>query len=276
MSAPVAEFWDLEPGSKVTLGLDSQRKTLTTSASGTIAFLPGIPPRTVNDRQGYVQARVDYLNHLFSSHAYVVSSAANPKLAGMQLLLSRVIVLVTAKNGTDATALGSALASGLPYRPLEMHGLEQEMTKVGSDMYISLALANMRIYLLGGFLLTAIAIIAVSLTNYLEDRRTLALLRIRGVSPSEMWRFVVALLVSPALLGILLGVATAVVAGYGLASYVWRLREIRTVVQLLPTRLVPTELTVFVLSLIVVLLVGVATGFSWWVFRQTARQRIAA
>ena len=29
-------------------------------------FLPGVPLRTVNDREGFISARVDYLNHLFS------------------------------------------------------------------------------------------------------------------------------------------------------------------------------------------------------------------
>src|SRR4029079_18490280 len=104
------------------------------------------------------------------------------------------------------------------------------------------ALANMRIYLLGGLVLALIAILAVAMANYSEDRRTLALLRIRGASPMSMWRFVVAMLLSPALVGLALGAASSVLAGFGLANYVWRLREIRTVVQLLPTRLVVSML----------------------------------
>ena len=31
-------------------------------AAGVLAFLPGLPPKSVSDRQGFVQARVDYLN----------------------------------------------------------------------------------------------------------------------------------------------------------------------------------------------------------------------
>jgi hypothetical protein len=139
-------------------------------------------------------------------------------------------------------------------------------------MYISLALANMRIYLLGGLLLALIAILAVAMANYSEDRRTLALLRIRGASPSSMWRFVVAMLLSPALVGLALGGGSAVLAGFGLANYVWRLREIRTVVQLLPTHLVIGSLTGWVVLLLIVMLVGVASAFSWWVFRDTAHE----
>jgi hypothetical protein len=139
-------------------------------------------------------------------------------------------------------------------------------------MYISLALANMRIYLLGGLVLALIAILAIAMANYSEDRRTLALLRIRGASPLAMWRFVVAMLLSPALVGLALGAGSSLLAGFGLANYVWRLREIRTVVQLLPTRLVIAPLAGWVALLLILILVGVASGFSWWVFRATAHE----
>ncbi|PYR80280.1 MAG: hypothetical protein DMF86_01355 [Acidobacteria bacterium] len=155
---------------------------------------------------------------------------------------------------------------------MEIHSLPQEVAKVGSDMYISLALANMRIYLVGGLTLALVAILAIAMANYREDRRTLGLLRIRGASPADMRRFVLAMLLSPALVGLTLGAASAILAGYGLANYVWKLREIRTVVQLLPTRLVVSLLTAWIALLLVVLLVGVANGFSWWVYRHTAHR----
>jgi FtsX-like permease family protein len=130
----------------------------------------------------------------------------------------------------------------------------------------------MRIYLIGGLILALVAILAIAMANYSEDRRTLALLRIRGASPIDMWRFVVAMLLSPALVGLALGAASAVLAGFGLANYVWKLREIRTVVQLLPTHLVVSVLTVWIALLLIFLLVGVASGFSWWVYRHTAHR----
>jgi hypothetical protein len=275
VSPPVADFWQLRPGEPLLVGLDSERRTLSAETSGVLAFLPGLPPRTVTDRQGYVQARVDYLNFLLSSHAYVVAAANNPRLADLQLLIPRVIVLVDA-DATDPEAQRAAMLRALPVRPLEVHHLAQEVAKIGTDMYISLALANMRIYLVGGLLLAVIAILAVAMVNYFEDRRTLALLRIRGASPREMWRFLVALLLAPALLGIILGGLAAVLAGYGLANYVWRLREIRTVVQLLPTHLVASPATGLVLALLIALLASTALAFSWWVFRRTAHQTVQA
>ena len=273
-SPPVTEFWRLSEGTDVLLGMDSERRALSLPSAGTVAFLPGIPPRSVTDRQGYVQARVDYLNHLFSSNAYLVAGAESPAISRLQLLIPRIIVLVNTAPGLDAATMGQALTRASTYPPLELHDLEHEVGKVGTDMFIALALANMRIYLVGGLALALIAILAIAMANHAEDRRTLALLRIRGASPRDLWRFVVATLLSPALLGLVLGAFAAVLAGFGLANYVWKLREIKTVVQLLPTHLVLSPLTGGVLVLLVGLLIGVASAFSWYVYRRTAHESV--
>jgi hypothetical protein len=272
VSPPVADFWRLEQGSQLLLGLDPERRAIAAKAAGVLAYLPGLPPKSVTDRQGYVQARVDYLNYLFSSNAYLATSADNPQIGGLSILIPRVIVLLRTDPIVDQAAFSRAIVKATPHPPLEVHNLSQEIGKVGSDMYISLALANMRIYLIGGLALALIAILAVAMANYIEDRRTLALLRVRGVSPSGLWRFVVAMLLSPALVGLALGALSAVLAGFGLANYVWRLREIRTVVQLLPTHLVVAPLMGWVVLLLVCVLVSVAAGFSWWVFRDSAHE----
>jgi hypothetical protein len=274
VSPQVADFWNLSRGASVLLGMDDQRKTLFAPDSGTLAFLPGTPPRTVTDRQGFVQARVDYLNYLFSNNAYLVGKTDSPQLANLQVLIPRVIVLARVDDGVSIDSIQPALARALPFPPLQMQNLDQEVQKVGSDMFISLALENLRIYLIGGLILAFIAIMAIALANYTEDRRTLALLRIRGASPSHIWRFLVSMLFSPALLGLVLGAAVALVAGYGLTNYVWELREIRTVVQLLPTRLVVSPLTVGIGGLLLVMMIAVATIFSSWVFRSSARENV--
>jgi hypothetical protein len=230
----------------------------------------------VTDRQGYVQARIDYLNHLFSENAYVVASAHNAALSDLRVLVPRVIVLGKVADGAAPADLLPRVVAASPIRPLESHDLTEEIGKVSTDMYIALALANMRIYLLGGVLLALIAIVSVAADNYLEDRRTLALLRVRGASPARLWRFVLALLISPALIGLAVGALVSLAAGYGLATYVWDLREIRTIVQLLPTRLVPSFAWVSVALLLLVLLVAVAAAFSGWVYRRTAHRTLHA
>jgi hypothetical protein len=272
VSPPVADFWHLDPGTRVLVGLDEQRSAVALSTAGVVAFLPGIPPKTVNDRHGFVQARIDYLNYLFSTNAYLATGIDNPKLKPLQILLPRVIVLLKTDPDVNAAAFRAALTKATRFPPLEIHSLAEEIGKVGSDMYISLALANMRIYLVGGLMLALVAIVAIAMANYTEDRRTLALLRIRGASPSAMWRFVLAMLLSPALVGLALGAGSALLAGFGLANHVWRLRDIRTVVELLPTHLVVSWLTAGIALLLLLVMVGVASGFSWWVYRHTAHK----
>jgi hypothetical protein len=221
-----------------------------------------------------VQARIDYLNHLFGENAYVVAVADNPRLAELRVLIPRIIVLAKANSGVAPADLQGTILAASPLPPLETHNLTDEIGKVSTDMYIALALANMRIYLLGGVFLALIAIIAVAAANYVEDRRTLALLRIRGASPKQLWRFMLALLISPALVGLIVGALVSLVAGYGLATYVWELREIRTVVQLLPTRLVVSPLWASVAAFLMLLLIVVASAFSGWVYRRTAHRSL--
>lgn len=274
VSPPVAAFKKIAPGEPLRLGVTTARRSVTSTLAGTVAYLPGIPPRTVSDRQGYVQARIDYLNHLFSENAYLVAAAESPHLEDLRVLVPRVIVLAKGHSGVAPAALQPDILAASPVPPLEVHNLSEELGKMSTDMYMSLALANMRIYLIGGILLALIAIVSVAATNYVEDRRTLALLRIRGASPLLIWQFILALLLSPAVVGLLIGALISLVSGYGLANYVWDLREIRTVVQLLPTRLMVPVLWTSVALLLLVLLVGVASAFSLWVYRRTAHRSL--
>jgi ABC-type lipoprotein release transport system permease subunit len=189
-------------------------------------------------------------------------------------VIPRVIVLVSTSPDVAPDVLRKLLLAALPFPPLEIHSLDEEVSKVASDMYISLALANMKIYLFGGLVLALVAILSVAAANYVEDRRTLALLRIRGASPPQLWRFMLALLLSPAVVGLVIGAAVALVAGYGLANHVWDLREIKTVVQVLDTHLVLSSSLVSVAALLVTMLVVVVSAFSWWVFQKTAHRTL--
>ena len=274
VSSPVEDFWQIPQGGSLILGKDDQEMPLSAAVGGVLAFLPGMPPRTVTDRQGFVQARIDYLNFLFNNNAFVVASPDAPQLAAMQVLIPRVIVLVKLDGKAPLEAVGENLLRASPVPPLEVHNLEQEIQKAGSDMFIFLVLENMRIYLAGGLLLAVIGILAIAMTNYAEERHTLALLRIRGTSPGLIWRFLLAMLTSPALLGVILGGLAALVAGYGLANYLWKSREIATVVEYLPTHLVVSALTLEIILWIVALLVAVASLFSFWVYRSTAHENV--
>ena len=270
-SPPVAAFWNLGPDEPVLLGADLNKKPVLIPAGGVIGFLPGMPPRSISDRQSYVSARIDYLNYLSSTDAYLIGNADNRLLANLKVLVPRVLLLVRAKPNADVDGIVKSLAQTLKARPLEVRELKRELKKVGGDMFIFLALENMRIYLVGGVLLALIAILSIASTNYLEDRRTLGLLRVRGVSPVLLFRFFASSLLAPALLGLVVGLLVAGAAGFGLTNLIWSLRELKSVVHLLRTHLVLSHLTLWISLGLLAVVIAIAVLFSLWVFRRSAR-----
>jgi len=270
-SPPVAAFWNLSAGEPVLLGADLSKKPVLVPASGIVGFLPGMPPRSISDRQSYVSARIDYLNYLSSTDAYLAGTMDNQRMANLKVLIPRILLLVRVKPDGDAGSIVKSLSQALKARPLEVRELKRELKKVGGDMFIFLALENMRIYLVGGVLLALIAILAIALTNYLEDRRTLGLLRVRGVSPAQLFRFFASSLLAPALLGLVVGLLVAGAAGFGLTNLIWSLRELKSVVHLLPTHLVISDWTVWISLGLLAVVVTIALLFSLWVFRRSAR-----
>jgi hypothetical protein len=273
-SPPVAEFWNLASGEPVLLGADLDKKPVLVPGGGVIGFLPGMPPRSIADRQSFVSARIDYLNFLSSNDAYLTATMDNPKIANLKVLIPRVLLLVRLKRAGDTEGAVKSIAQALRTRPLEVRELSRELKKVGGDMFIFLALENMRIYLVGGMLLALIAIAAIALTNYLEDRRTLGLLRVRGASPALLFKFFASTLLAPAIGGLVIGGVVAAAAGFGLTNLIWDLRELKSVVHLLPTRLVLSGLTAWIGVALFVVIGGIALLFSLWVFRRSARERM--
>lgn len=271
-SLPVAAFWNVGDGQPLLLGADTHKRPVLAPSGGVVGFLPGMPPRSISDRQSYVSARIDYLNYLSSTDAYLAATMDNPKIADLKVLIPRILLLVNLKENADPAEAVRELAGALKARPLEARELRRELKKVGGDMFIFLALENMRIYLVGGVLLALIALLSIATTNYQEDKRTLGLLRVRGVSPALLFRFFASGLLSPALLGIVIGALVAGAAGYGLTNLIWDLRELRSVVHLLPTRLVVSALTLWVGLGLLAVIIGIALVFSLWVFRRTARE----
>jgi hypothetical protein len=276
VSPSIAEFWNTKDGKPLRLGLDAGGGTVSLPPAGTLWFLPGIPARSVTDRQGFVQARVDYLNYLFDHSAYTAVAASNPKVQNLQAFIPRTILLVKVDPAVSAdprraAELQSRILQTFAAAPLETHSLGNEIKKVGSDMFVSLALENMKIYLIGGIILAVIAIFAVALANYAEDQRTLSLLRVRGTSPAQLRRFLIAMLLSPALLGLVLGGGTAIIAGYGLTNYVWKLRDMRSVVQLLRTHLLISSSTAAIAVFLMAVVIASAWMFGLWSFRKSAR-----
>jgi hypothetical protein len=51
-SPRVQDFWQIPTGKPTILGRDDQQRTVNVPMSGVLAFLPGMPPQAVTDRQG--------------------------------------------------------------------------------------------------------------------------------------------------------------------------------------------------------------------------------
>jgi hypothetical protein len=237
-----------------------------------VHFLPGVPLRTVNEREGFISARVDYLNHLFTNSPYLIGGAGNPALADLDVLIPRVVLAIAASSAGGAADFRDAVLKSIEIQPLDVHDLDTEISRLGSDMYIFLARENVRIYLLGGLLLALIGIIAVAYANYIEDRRTLALLRIRGAGPVDVVRFFMPNVLGPSLVGLVIGGLIALAVGFGITKLVWELRQLQTVLNYLPAHLSVSRQTGFVAALLLTLVVAIVLVFSRWVFARTARQ----
>jgi len=272
LSAPLWRYWQREVGSSMPVGRDVHKEMVSAPVGGSVRFMPGIPVASVADRDSFVGSRVDYLNRMFNDRAYEVAAARNPRLAQLDVLLPRVMVVIRPAPGVSSQQLRSAVLGALPVTPLQVRDLDTEMARLGSDMYIFLARENVRIYLLGGIAMALIGIIAVALANYAEDRRTLGLLRIRGGGPRDVWHFLTANLVSPSLVGLALGMLIALLVGFGITNVLWKLRDLETIMRHLPTHLAVSGQTLAVAAILIGIVVGITLFFSRWVFRRTARE----
>ena len=271
-SAPVGAFYKKGLGEPMPVGRMTDGKMQRMPYGGTLHFLPGVPLRTVNDREGFVAARVDYLNHLFTNAPYLVGAQNEKALEGLDVLVPRIVVSVAAQRGVDGADLRKRVLGTIGVEPLDLRDISSEMQRLGSDMYIYLARQNVQIYLLGGFLLALIGIYAVAYANYLEDRRTLALLRIRGAGPADVVRFFLPNVLGPSIVGLVIGGGVALLVGFGITKLIWELRQLRTVLNYLPTRLAVSWETGLVAGILALVLAGIVFVFARWIFAKTARQ----
>jgi len=275
LSTAMTKFWQRPLGAEMPVGHDIKGAMLTAPVGGTLHFLAGIPLTTVKDRESFVGARVDYLNHLFNNRSYIVAGASDPKLARLDALLQRLVLSIEPKSGVTPAELKTAVMAALPHEALQVREVDDEIARLGSDMYIFLARQNVQIYLFGGILMAIIGILAMAFANYAEDRRTLGLLRIRGGGPREILQFLSAGLSAPALVGLVFGAAIALLVGYGITNLVWKLREVKTIMIYLHTHLAVSWQSAAVAGLLVAIVALLVLFFSRWIFQRTARESLS-
>jgi len=273
-SSPMGRYYKRTIDQPMPIGRTSAQAVARVPFGGSLYFLPAVPLRTVNDREGFIGARVDYLNHLFASSPYLVGSEKNSGFANLDVLIPRVVLSIAGARNASPTQLREAILASLDIQPLDVRDIKTEVSRLGSDMYIFLARQNVQIYLLGGLLLAIIGIFSVAYANYLEDRRTLALLRIRGAGPIDVVRFFLPNVLGPSLIGLVIGAFISLAVGFGITKLVWDLRQLQTVMSYLPTRLAVSEQTAVIALALVLLLLGIVLIFGRWVFARTARQSL--
>ena len=268
VSPSVAEFWSLSAGDMVLVGFDDQGIPVKAPVAGTLAMLPGAPQRSVEDRDSFATVHTDYLSQLFRSEAFLVASMDSPFLDSISALVPQVTTIVST-NGE-----GNIPTEKLPINPRDERFFSQEVSKVRQDMFIHLVGENFKIYLIAGLLIALFAVTATFVVNFTEDRRMLALLRVRGASPWDLMGALVVQLYSPLFLSLILGCAIGGLAGLGISHRVWDLQRVPTIMNLLKTELVFSWESVLVIIFIMTVLAILVFLLGLWTFQKTAREAI--
>jgi uncharacterized membrane protein len=127
---------------------------------------------------------------------------------------------------------------------------------------------------IGGLVLAVVGIFVVGLTNFIAEKRTFSLLRLRGLPFGVLLRVSLSMFLVPVLAGILLGSVLGAISGYGLAQAIWELPRIYGVAGFLSNQLVLSGATLTLIIVFALILGVLAVGLSLWPWRQTVRQAI--
>ena len=204
---------------------------------------------------------------LFNQEAFIVVSADNPVLSQLSGVLPQMVALV--RSNRD---LGPLDALTLPARGVNT--LPQELERVKQDMFVFLVSENLKIYLFGGFVLALSAIMAIFLVNYWEGRRSFALLRVRGSSPTDLIGLLSLQLYAPLIWSLVIGSIVGLLAGFGLAHRLWEVQRVLTVINRLPTHLVLSPWDAVIVVSMLGLLSGLVVLLGFQVFRRSPREAI--
>ncbi|MBI4456745.1 MAG: ABC transporter permease [Acidobacteria bacterium] len=242
-----------------------------------IAFLPGQPALGIQNREGFVTAEINYLNYLQRSEARIVvadNQAHGPLLRELEVVPSRVVFVAKSKEGVDREELAKKITAALPFAAEDVRWEGVERKRLSKDMFLSLALENMKVYMLGGLVLALASVGAIALVNFATDRRTFALLRLRGVPLPILLRIAISIFLIPVVGGILIGIVLGAVSGYGISQVVWELPRVYGVGGSLSNHLIfSNSAWAIVLGLSLVFSV-IALSFGLWLFRKTAHEAI--
>jgi len=262
--------------SDIIFGNSSDHTPLIAQLKDVVSFFPGQPSISVSQREGYATAEADYLNYAMSSDARVFSTIdrfTQSSLAKLNVIPSQAVILLKMEGKIDAMAI-KKLADYIPSKPQAIRWRGQERRNVSKDMFISLALGNMKVFMIGGLILAVAGVFAVSLASFRAEKRTLSLLRLRGIPLPTLLRISLSMFLIPVVIGAALGVLLGAISGYGISQAIWELPRIYGMAGALENQFVFSQMAWNIIAIFGGVLTCVGLGFGLWSFRRTARESI--
>jgi len=277
VSKGFASYSDLSVGSMLNLGRSASGGDVAVQVAGVVSHLPGAPQLLLQDREAYVAAEVDFIDHLANTNPFLIAYADNAALEELETLLSEIVLLIDVDKGLPVNLVIDRIEQAvgdLPFRYESIRSLSEEMEQVGKDMFTSLALENIKVYMIGGIFVALAGIMAIGITNFVEERRSLALLRVRGASPIHQLRISLSSSFAPVLVGAVVGVCVGLLAGFGLAKQLFTVAGTQLGLQALPVHLVLSRSAFITVGVLVLFFAVMSVSFSLLVFRKTAREAL--
>lgn len=259
------------------LGLgNSKEGEVHAKVDGTIFLLPGLSQLMMQDRESYSSASVEFINSIASSHPYVVGRLDSDNISRLDGLLANVVVHVGSGGDVDRLVreLGRLRQEGLipPFTTINTEAGEK--AKLSSDMFVYLALENIKVFMVGGILVALAGLIAIALVNFIEGKRSFALLRLRGISPPQLIRIILVDLVAPLAVGAGIGVPVGLVTGYGLTNAIFALPRASSILEILPVHLTLSWLVGGIVLGVLLFFFLSSLFLSAWIFQRTAREAL--
>ena len=251
-------------------------KEIEARVAGTIRLLPGLSQLMMQDRESFSSASIDFINSISSTQPYVVARMDATNIAKLEGFLSNVVVHVSGNGETSSIVenLRRLRDQGVIPHFTAINTEAEEKKRLSSDMFVYLALQDIKVFMVGGIMVALAGLIAISGVNFLEGKRIFALLRLRGASPRQLTRVILVELVAPLSLGACIGVPVGIIMGYGLTNAIFTLPRASTILEILPVHLSLSWLVgAIVIGVLAFFLIS-STLLSSWIFRKTAREAI--
>jgi ABC-type antimicrobial peptide transport system permease subunit len=266
---------NLEGANAHNVGLGAGRGgDISANVAGVVYLLPGLSQFQIQDRESFSSASVDFINSIIQTQPYVVGRLDSDKIAGTNGFLARVVVHMDGGNPKLLDELRQLQSQGLIPPVAAINTQDGEKDRLASDMFIYLALENIKVFMIGGMLVALAGLIAITIVNFNESKRLFALLRLRGASPNQLMRVVLADLVAPLSVGACIGIPVGLVTGYGLTNAIFALPRAASILQILPVHLTLGWLVAAIIGGVFVFFLLSSYGLSSWVFRKTAREAL--